>query len=224
MYIVIEWMGGTGKWTQTAILKERVQMACPWTKVHTVREPGSTIIAEAIRTLVQWTMFEEEMMPVTNAYLYAAARAQLIHGVVEPALERGEIVITDRNVLSSLAIQWNGLGYGLKNILMINKRAIHGVYPTSILFLDAPIEVTHARLTDQKGDRWEAMPMDFQKRCYEWYLMASKMDEFKDVRHTIDASASIEEVAERIWSVVEPTLSSVPVRNQKSDLSSVSAS
>jgi dTMP kinase len=73
--------------------------------VH-VREPGSTPIAEDIRHLAQAKHWEHEVMhPLTNAYLYAAARAQTLQTVVKPALERGDIIISDRCFLSSCVIQ-----------------------------------------------------------------------------------------------------------------------
>ena len=69
------------------------------------REPGGTPIAEAIRTCVQGTAFDEAMQPLTDVYLYAAARAQLLGSLIKPALERGAWVVSDRNVCSSLAYQ-----------------------------------------------------------------------------------------------------------------------
>jgi dTMP kinase len=74
--------------------------------VTAVREPGSTPIAEDIRYLAQTKIWEHENMhPLTNAYLYAAARAQTLKTVVRPALDRGDIVISDRCFLSSCVIQ-----------------------------------------------------------------------------------------------------------------------
>lgn len=71
-----------------------------------VREPGSTPIAEEIRSLAQAKQWQDEdMHPITNAYLYAAARAQTLHTVVKPALESGKVVVSDRSFLSSLAYQ-----------------------------------------------------------------------------------------------------------------------
>lgn len=71
-----------------------------------VREPGSTPIAEDIRHLAQGKEWENEIMhPLTNAYLYAAARAQTLHTIVRPALDNGKVVISDRSFLSSVAYQ-----------------------------------------------------------------------------------------------------------------------
>jgi thymidylate kinase len=75
-------------------------------EVILVREPGTTPIAEDIRHIAQAKSWEDETMhPLTNAYLYAAARAQTLETIVRPALTRGDIIISDRSFVSSCAIQ-----------------------------------------------------------------------------------------------------------------------
>ena len=104
MYIVFEGIVGSGKTTQVQKLVEYFRQSG---KIVTqVREPGSTPIAEDIRHLAQGKDWEDEPMhPLTNTYLYAAARAQTLHTVVVPALDAGHIVISDRCFLSSCAYQ-----------------------------------------------------------------------------------------------------------------------
>jgi dTMP kinase len=87
MYIVFEGVVGTGKSTQAKSLLAYLQGKYPEKEVVLVREPGGTAIAESIRTLVQATEFDEEMHALTDAYLYAAARAQLIHTYIKPVLD-----------------------------------------------------------------------------------------------------------------------------------------
>ena len=152
MYIVFEGIVGSGKTTQVKRLVEYFQNT-PFVKggrgdlileqnssepkssalsgtsftkeVLHVREPGSTPIAEDIRHLAQGKHWEDESMhPLTNAYLYAAARAQTLQTVVYPALDRGDIVISDRSFLSSCAIQGEAQGVGINTILWINKEAV----------------------------------------------------------------------------------------------------
>lgn len=105
MYIVFEGIVGSGKSTQSKKLVAYLQEKYLNTEILHVREPGSTPIAEDIRHLAQGREWDEIMHPLTNAYLYAAARAQTLHTVVRPALDRGAIVISDRSFLSSLAYQ-----------------------------------------------------------------------------------------------------------------------
>ncbi len=66
------------------------------------------------------------MHPLTEAYLYAASRAQLLHTIVRPALDRGTIVISDRSVLSSLAYQGGAQGISIEDILSLNELALRG--------------------------------------------------------------------------------------------------
>lgn len=106
MYIVLEGIVGSGKSTQVKKLVDFLRSEYPEREVISVREPGSTPIAEDIRHLAQKKEWENEQMhPLTNAYLYAAARAQTLQTVVKPALERGDIVVSDRSFLSSCTIQ-----------------------------------------------------------------------------------------------------------------------
>jgi dTMP kinase len=131
MYIVLEGIVGSGKTTQVQKLVEYFRRT-PFVKgdkgdfvsgknpqslrdssfakelrevIH-VREPGSTPIAEDIRHLAQGKEWEKESMhPLTNAYLYTAARSQTLHTIVKPTLDAGQIVISDRCFLSSCAYQ-----------------------------------------------------------------------------------------------------------------------
>ena len=123
LYIVFEGIVGSGKTTQVqklveymrrthlstnpqSSLRESSSFLKELPEVIHVREPGSTPIAEDIRHLAQGKNWEDESMhPMTNAYLYAAARAQTLQTVVKPALERGDIIVSDRSFLSSCAIQ-----------------------------------------------------------------------------------------------------------------------
>jgi dTMP kinase len=88
MYIAFEGVVGTGKSTQSKKLLAHLQERYPDKHIELVREPGGTPIAEAIRTLVQGTKFDEQMHALTDAYLYAAARAQLLHGHIKPILDQ----------------------------------------------------------------------------------------------------------------------------------------
>lgn len=106
MYIVFEGIVGSGKSTQSRKLVEFLRAKYGDDAIIHVREPGSTPIAEDIRHLAQAKEWENEIMhPLTNAYLYTAARAQTLHTIVKPALEDGKIVVSDRCFLSSCAYQ-----------------------------------------------------------------------------------------------------------------------
>lgn len=88
------------------------------------------------------------MNPLTNAYLFAAARAQTLETIVKPALENGDIVIADRSFLSSCVIQGEAQGLGIDRVLEINKEAIAGVIPDIVLYLEIDIDLALSRTSD----------------------------------------------------------------------------
>ena len=101
--IALEGIDGAGKTEQTRRLAERLQLEMPSTEIVTVREPGATAGGEAIRNLLHEQ--RGQLNPVTELFLFNAARCQLMQEVILPALKRGAIVIADRYVASSWAYQ-----------------------------------------------------------------------------------------------------------------------
>ncbi len=198
MYIVFEGLIGSGKTTQSKRLAAELKQQFPDRSVLWTREPGGSDIAEAIRLLAQATPFGENMEPVCEAYLFAAARAQSLRSVVAPALANNGIVISDRSFASSVAWQGFGRGLGLEKILEINSAAIEGHLPDVIIELDLDPAVAVQRTFDAKGDKFESLPLDFHERCREGYRVLSTHPLVKDRWHTIDATGTEDEVYQRI--------------------------
>lgn len=198
MYIVCEWVVGTGKTTQSKKLVDFLRENNPGQEVIWVREPWGTPIAEAIRTCVQGTEFEEKMQPLTDVYLYAAARAQLLGSLIQPALERGAWVVSDRNVCSSLAYQWWAQGMGIETVWKINAPAVMDVVPTKIFFFDLPVEIWLARTFDKDWDKWEKLDKQFFEKVYEWYGKIPEYTDLWSVFCRLDASGNQDEVFKRV--------------------------
>ncbi len=199
MYIVFEGIVGSGKTTQCKKLVEFLQKKYGDEKILSVREPGSTSIAEDIRTLAQSKKWENENMhPLTNAYLYAAARAQLLHTVVQPALKSGKIVVSDRSFLSSCAYQGEAQWLGIDTILSLNQDAIGGIFPDMVFYMDIDVETALSRTFDTVWDKWENMGKDFFEAIVRGYDKCEKLDIMKNRFIRIDASGSQEEIFERI--------------------------
>lgn len=198
MYIVFEGIVGSGKSTQSSRLYEYLLQKYPEKKIIHVREPGSTGIAEAIRKLAQWTKFDELMDPICEAYLYAAARAQLLKTVIKPTVDNGGIVIADRSFISSLAYQWWARWLGLDKVLAINHAAINDVLPDKVVYLDSEVEHALNRTFDADGDKFEQMGVEFFEKVKEWYRRSSQLAIWGKKRITVDAKWTIEEVFERI--------------------------
>ena len=202
MYIVLEWVIGTGKSTQSKKLAAWFRDTTE-KEVIEVREPGGTEIAEAIRVLVQGTEFGEEMSPLTDIYLYASARAQLLESLVRPALARWAIVISDRSFCSSLTIQWVAQGMWFERVWEINKQAVRDTMPDMILFMDLDVDIGLSRTFDGEGDKFEKRKAEFSHKIYEWCQMLFDFEHTKDLMRRVDASGSVEEVFERVKGVIE---------------------
>ncbi len=195
MYIVFEWIVGSGKSTQSKNLVEFLKKEFPNKEVIHVREPGSTPISEDIRYLCQGKEWENESMhPLTNAYLYASARAQTLHTVVAPALSAGKIVVSDRSFLSSLAYQWEAQGLGFDTVLDVNKSAIQWVLPDIVLYMDIPVDIALARTFDAVWDKWEKMGKDFFEKIVVGYRKSWNLDFLKNRFISIDATGTREEI------------------------------
>lgn len=203
MYIVLEWVVGTGKSTQSKKLAAWFRDQEQGREVIEVREPWGTEIAEAIRTLVQATEFDEEMNPLTDIYLYASARAQLLESVVRPALERWAIVISDRSFASSLTIQWVAQGMWMERVREVNKEAVRNTMPDMILFMDLDVDVWLARTFDGEWDKFEKRKAEFSHSIYKWCEMLFDFPATKDLMRRVDASGTIDEVFERVLDVLK---------------------
>lgn len=197
MYIVLEGIVGSGKSTQVRKLGEYLQWE--WHDVVHVREPGTTPIAEDIRHLAQVKDWEgEHMHPLTNAYLYAAARSQTLHTIVRPALDAGKIVVADRCFLSSCTIQWEAQWLGIDTILDINHEAILGIIPDVVIYLDIDADTALSRIFDHSGDKFEREWKSFYQAIIRWYEKCEKLEIMKNRFVRIDASGTEDEVFARI--------------------------
>lgn len=207
MYIVFEGTVGTGKSTQSKLLLQNLQELYPDREVMRVREPGTTEITEAIRTLVQGTKFTEEMDPICEAYLYSASRAQLINTVIKPALTRWAIIVSDRSFWSSLSYQWFAKGTSIETIREINKPIVQDCLADLVIFFDMPVEEWLSRTFDGEWDKHELNGKAFFEQAHEWYLKCLEDGRFAKKAIKIDALGSREEVSARILTQVNPLLS-----------------
>ncbi len=129
-FIVFEGCEGVGKSTQLRLLKEYLEKTGQ--KAVFTREPGGTPVGEKIRSL----LLGEEMSAESEALLFAAARCEHIDKVILPALERGELVVCDRYVDSSIAYQAFGRKLGRKRVEEINAYAFASCMPDAVVFID----------------------------------------------------------------------------------------
>ncbi len=207
-FITFEGPEGSGKSTQVKELVKKLEVE--GIKVVCTREPGGTATGEAIRNILQHDAVDEPLGERAELLLFVASRAQLMDQVVLPALERGEWVICDRFIDSTLAYQGFARGMDIDTLDQINDFAIIGRKPDLTLLLDLDVRSGFQRLeeryADGKGsaDRFEREALDFHLRVRDGYhqLSAREPERFS----IIDSDQSIDRVASCVWNSVKKAL------------------
>lgn len=193
MFITIEGPEGSGK--STAVNTAVAKLEQLGYKIVRTREPGGTPISEQIREVIL-NKENTKMDPRTEALLYAASRRQHLVEKVWPALERGEIVICDRYLDSSLAYQGGARHLGIDEVLNVNLFATEHTYPDLTLLFDIDPEVGLARIaanSSREVNRLDLEKLEFHKNVRDSFLLLAKR--YPERYVVIDASKSMEEVA-----------------------------
>ncbi len=192
-FVAFEGVDRSGKTTQLKALAERLREKH---EVVETREPGGTPVAEAVRVLL--LADDVDMSARCEALLFAAARADHVERTIRPALQRGAVVLTDRFVDSSLAYQGVARGLGVDEVERVNLWATDGLMPDLTIMLDLPVGASTQR--EGEVDRMENEGELFQARVRRGLLdLAGRAGHRYCV---IDASGSIEEVADLVWAAV----------------------
>lgn len=169
LFIAFEGGDGAGKSTQAALLTDA--LAAAGRTVLRTREPGGTPIGEKLRSLVL-DHGQGEIDARCEALIFAAARAAHVVQVISPAVARGEIVISDRFMDSSIAYQGAGRALGADAVRTINEWACDGLQPDLTVLLDVTPEVGRERRTagDAAEDRLESEPDTFHAAIRNTFL------------------------------------------------------
>ena len=196
-FIVLEGPEGSGKSTHIVGLCRRLEEEGH--RVRLVREPGGTIIGEAVRDVLLDP--EHSRMTVgTELLLYMACRAQLVHEVIRPALKEGLIVVADRFLTSTIVYQGIAGGMGAEEVKKLYRATCGDVEPDLVVVLDVRAEVGLSRV-QRTFDRMESKPIAFHHRVREGYLSVAKDEPHNTV--VVDASRAVDEVADAVWQEVK---------------------
>jgi dTMP kinase len=195
IFIAFEGGEGTGKSTQSKLLKKWLEQEGE--EVVLSREPGGTDLGQGLRKIL---LGHETgaISPRAEALLYAADRAHHVFSTIRPALDRGEVVITDRYFDSSIAYQGAGRVLQPNEVARISRWATESLFPTLTIIIDQPAEIGLARLKSR--DRLEAEPLAFHERVRNEYLQIASLDPERYL--IVDGTQSIDDIHEEIISRV----------------------
>lgn len=206
LFITIEGPDGAGKSSLVKRLVPAIQSMIDHPLVVT-REPGGSEIAEEIRGILL-NPEHTAMDARTEALLLAASRRQHVVEKILPALTRGEVVLCDRFVDSSIAYQGQARGIGMEKVIAVNEFAIEGLTPDITLYLDVEAEVGLQRIKNKNSnrtqDRLELEAVTFHEEVRKAYHLLIEKDpnRFK----VVDASLDQDTVYEKSLNVLRTAL------------------
>jgi dTMP kinase len=211
LFIAFEGGEGSGKSTQTKLLKTWLE--AEGHSVVLTREPGGTELGKDLREILL-SHNTGQISPRSEALLYAADRAHHVYSVIRPALEAGDIVITDRYFDSAIAYQGAGRVLEPGEVARISRWASESLFPTLTIILDLPAEIGLSRL--KKLDRLEAEPLAFHERIRQEFLQLALVDPERYL--VVDGRMSVADIYQAVLTRVSelPALSKVPKKEKTS--------
>ena len=199
-FISIEGFDGTGKSTQSKLLKEGLDKENKDSII--VREPGSTNFSEKIRNIIKENT---EIETMTELLLFQTSRSELVSKVIKPNLKKGRIVITDRYTDSSIAYQGYGGGLDIELIKNLNKISTAGLTPNLTFLLDMNVKDSLNRAMKRNSsekeqiDKFENKDFNFHEKVRNGFHQILKKNEDRIVK--IDASEEIELISKKILNI-----------------------
>jgi dTMP kinase len=199
VFVCFEGGEGAGKSTQARLLKDRLETDGHVTLL--THEPGDTPVGAQVRRIVL-DPATGALADRTEALLYAADKAEHVHAVVLPALDRGEVVITDRYVDSTLAYQGAGRSLDGAELEWVARWATDDLRPHLTVLLD--LEPSHGLTRFEERDRIEGESIEFHLRVREEFLRLARAD--PDHYVVLDARAPVDEIAAGVHARLAPLL------------------
>ena len=199
-FITFEGVDGCGKTTQMKLLAEYLQNK--GYEVVITREPGSKGLGEKIREIL--LHYDGDVSSDAESFLFLADRAQNIDEIVNPAVDKGKIVLCDRHTDSTIAYQGYGRGVDIKKLTLLNDIAVSGRKPDMTFVFDIDIDTSMKRVGQEK-DRMESAGTDFFNKVRNGYLEIGKQE--PERVKILDAAKSIEEIFKEVSNYTEELFS-----------------
>lgn len=202
VFLSFDGLDGTGKSTQARSLVDWLRAT--GLAVTACTDPGGTDLGAKLREILL-TGREQKMSLVTEAMLFMASRAELVARVVRPALDRGEIVVSDRFLLANVVYQGHAGGLDPADLWHVGRVATGGLEPDLTLVFDMPTDLAASR-RGRTADRLESRGADYHERVRAGFLAEARR---RPELHTIiDASPAVEVVQAEVRRIVGEALRS----------------
>lgn len=170
-FVSLDGLDGTGKSTQCRLLAEWLGgQSIP---VTACADPGGTAVGQQLRQILLFGR-EHRLATATEAFLFMASRAQLVDEVIRPALDRGDVVISDRFTLANVVYQGHAGGMNPDDLWTVGAVAAGGLDPDLTIVLDLPLDVALAR-RNRDADRMEERDSEYQTRVQTGFRFEAGM-------------------------------------------------
>jgi dTMP kinase len=215
VFITFEGSEGCGKSTQVQRLATRLEQE--GVPVLVTREPGGTAIGEKIRDLLQFAPESFAMTPETEVLLFEASRSQLVRETIQPALEKGTVVISDRFFDSTTVYQGVARKLSPEIVETLNAFAIGATRPDLTFVLDVDVDTARARMLRRVRpvavlDRMEQEPVEFYERVCAGYRELAKREPDRVV--LMEGSQSASEIEQQVWDTLSRRFPAVAPANK----------
>lgn len=209
LFITFEGTEGSGKSTQMRLLVERLRAESYVVREN--QEPGGTAIGREIRRVLLNPQ-NDEMAPMTELLLMFASRAQAAAEIIEPALDAGLVVVSDRFTDSTLAYQGEARGLGFEKVMEAHRLALGSLMPDLTICIDLDLESGLARARSRnlqtaaanEEDRLDLQSLEFHRRVRLGYLRIAEQE--PERFRLVSGAGDPEQVSARVWSEVQPAL------------------
>jgi len=193
--------GGEGSGKSTHIDRLIGRLRSKGYSTLTTREPGGTEIGEQIRHILQYSKHAAGMTPEAELLLFCASRAQIVREVIQPGLDRGQMVISDRFFDSTTVYQGVGRGLDPDILNMLNRFVISTCMPDLTILIDIEPQIGLERARGRElFDRMESLSLDFHERVRRGYLDLAKREPNRI--KVVDGNREPEIVHDEIWNLV----------------------